>query len=230
MHDFKMPQHLVDRVTARAGKAHPFDDLAPERTALVVIDMQNYFVKAGFQGEVPLARDIVPTINRFADQLRQLGGTVVWVKNSVNDTRDNWSVFHTCLLTSERAEKRFATMHEGSEGHELYHTLDVRPTDKQIVKKRFSAFIQGSSDIVSYLRERNIDTVIIAGTATNVCCESSARDAMMLNFKTVMLSDANATWTDEEHSATLQNFYAIFGDVQTADQCIASLSRRRKAA
>jgi hypothetical protein len=67
------------------------------------------------------------------------------------------------------------------------------------------------------------DTVLITGTVTNVCCESSARDAMMLNFKTIMVSDANATRTDEEHNATLSTFYAIFGDVMDTDFLIGRL-------
>jgi ureidoacrylate peracid hydrolase len=230
MHKIDIPQDLKDRVIARGGKLHPFDELDPSRTALVVIDMQNYFVKPGYQGEIAAAREIVPTINRFAAGLRALGGHVVWIKNSVNGTRDDWSVFHTYLQTKERADRRFATMTEGVEGHELWAELDARPEDKQMVKKRFSAFLQGSSEIVPYLRGRGIDTVVIAGTATNICCESSARDAMMLNFKTIMLSDANATWTDEEHNATLQVFYSIFGDVQTADECLGFLGKTKQAA
>jgi ureidoacrylate peracid hydrolase len=63
------------------------------------------------------------------------------------------------------------------------------------------------------LHAQGYDTVLITGTVTNVCCESSARDAMMLNFKTIMISDANAARSDEEHNATLGSFYAIFGDV-----------------
>jgi isochorismate hydrolase len=55
MHDFTMPQAVIDRVTARAGRAHPFDVIDPARAALMVVDMQNYFVKPGYQGEVPAA-------------------------------------------------------------------------------------------------------------------------------------------------------------------------------
>jgi ureidoacrylate peracid hydrolase len=58
-----------------------------------------------------------------------------------------------------------------------------------------------------------------------VCCESSAHDAMMLNFKVVMVHDVLATNTDEEHNATLRNFYSIFGDVRTLDEVIGSLRR-----
>lgn len=230
MHVFELPAEMVTRVTARAGRAHPFDTIAPARTALVVIDMQNYFMKPGFMGEVPMARAIVPAVNRLAAGVRELGGHVVWIKNSTNDTRDSWSVFHEHLFTPEKMQQRYETMAETHEGHALWPELDVRGQDAQIVKKRFSAFVQGSSGIDAYLRARNIDTVLIAGTATNVCCESSARDAMMLNYKVVMVSDALATYTDAEHHAALAAFYAIFGDVQDVDAALASLQRGRNKA
>lgn len=227
MHKFSIPADLVERVTARTGRAHPFDVMDPAKTALVVIDMQNYFMKPGFQGEVPRAREIVADVNRLASALRAMGGHVVWIKNATNNTREAWSVFNDRLMTPEKRDRRYETMDTGHEGHKLWAELDARPEDAQIVKKRFSAFIQGSSDIEAYLRARDIDTLLIGGTATQVCCESSARDAMMLNFNVTMVPDALATYTDEEHGATLRTFYSIFGDVQTIDEAIASLDRGR---
>jgi ureidoacrylate peracid hydrolase len=225
MHDFTMPQAIIDRVTARAGRAHPFDAMDPARTALVVVDMQNYFVKPGYQGEVPAARGIVDNINSIATALRARGGHVVWIKNSTNDTAESWSHFHQTLLTPERAARRYETMDEAHEGHAVWPLLTIAPGDVEMPKKRFSAFIQGSSGIEAHLRARGIDTIMVAGTATNVCCESTARDAMMLNFKTVMLSDATASFTAEEHAASLIGFYSIFGDVQTVAEAMASLER-----
>ena len=225
MHELSIPPDLVQRVIARAGRAHPFDVMEPKKTAFVVVDMQNYFVKPGFQGEVPKAREIVPAINRLAAALRELGGHVVWIKNATNDTRESWSVYHDWLQTPERRDRRYTSMDTAHEGHALWAELDAKPEDAQIVKKRFSAFLPGSSDIVAYLRGRGIDTVLIGGTATNVCCESAARDAMMLNFKVVMVHEALATFTDEQHNASLAAFYSSFGDVQTADEAIASLKR-----
>ena len=73
----------------------------------------------------------------------------------------------------------------------------------QLTKTRYSAFIQGSSNIERLLRDRGIDTLLVTGTATNVCCESSARDAMMLNFKTIMVTDGNAATDDDDHNASL---------------------------
>ena len=221
MHPLSLPPALVARVTARGGRPHPFDVVVPAKTAFVVIDMQNYFMHPDYQAAIPMARVIVPHVNRMAAALRETGGHVVWVKTASNGTRESWSVYNDWLMTPERRDRRFATMDLAHEGHALWPALDVRPEDAQIVKTRFSAFIADSSTIVEHLRGRGIDTLLIGGTATNVCCESSARDAMMLNFKTVMVHDTLAAGSDEEHNETLRTIYAIFGDVQTVDEAIA---------
>ena len=103
--------------------------------------------------------------------------------------------------------------------------MDARPEDLYVEKHRFSAFIQGSSELDAILRARNIDTVLITGTVTNVCCESTARDAMMLDFKTVMVSDCCAALSDDEHRAALENIIQQFGDVMTADETLSALRR-----
>jgi ureidoacrylate peracid hydrolase len=229
MHKFSMSPHTLARVQARAGKAHPFDNLDARRTALLVIDLQNYFLKPGAQGETPLARAIVPTVNELAAALRSRGGHVVWIRNGTAGTRQSWSVFHECLMTPERQQRRYKEMEADGEGFEFWHAVDIRPGDGKIEKKRFSAFIQGSSPILDYLHGRNIDTVLIAGTATNVCCESTARDAMMLNFKTIMVSDALAARSDELHAASLTAFYSNFGDVQNSAEVLQSLDRGTQA-
>lgn len=71
--------------------------------------------------------------------------------------------------------------------------------------------------------------MLITGTVTNVCCESSARDAMMTNFKTIMVSDGNAAMTRAERDAALSAFYNIFGDVMDTDMLVGALERGRAA-
>jgi ureidoacrylate peracid hydrolase len=223
MHPFALPQEAIRRAVVNRGAAHVFGKLNPARTALIVIDMQNYFVAPGYQGEVPMAREIVPAINRLAMAMRSAGGRVVWVQNSTNDTRQSWSVVHDHLMTPERRERRWATMDESDPGFELWPALDVHSGDDRIIKKRYSAFLQGASPIEAHLRGYGVDTLLFTGTATNVCCESSARDAMMLNFKVAMISDGCAATSDEMHAASLLGFYAIFGDVLTVDEAITGL-------
>ena len=90
-------------------------------------------------------------------------------------------------------------------------------------KDRFSAFIQGASELEQRLRRAAIDTLVVVGTLTNVCCDSTARDAMMRNFKVVMVGDANAAHSDADHNASLAAFLQVFGDVMTSDEVIARL-------
>ena len=142
MHKLSIPSELVERVTKRAGRPHPFDTIDPAKTALLIIDMQNYFMKPGFMGEVPHARSIVPNVNRMAAALRERGGHVVWIRNATNGTRESWSVMHDHLMTPESRDLRYATMDIGHEGHALWPELDVRPQDGQITTEvDVSAFL-----------------------------------------------------------------------------------------
>src|SRR5438067_1364847 len=147
MHKIAISPAALDRMTARMGKLHPFDAITPRKAALLVIDMQNYFVKQGHQGEIPLAREIVTNINRLAAGLRRRGGHVVWVRNGTRNTRENWSTLHECLLTPERMQRRYTTMDVDGDGYAYWHLNDIQPEDAQIAKTRYSAFIQGSSNI-----------------------------------------------------------------------------------
>jgi ureidoacrylate peracid hydrolase len=224
MHKFTLPQADIERSVANRSVAHPFANLDPAKTAFIVIDMQNYFCAPGAQGEIPMAREIVPAINRLAAAMRAAGSPIIWVQTSTNDTLPNWSVMHDHLMSPARAARRWAAMDEASEGFKLWPALDAKPQDAYVIKKRFSAFIQGSSDVETYLKKHGIDTLLIGGTASNGCCEVSARDAVMLNYKVVMVSDANATFTDDMHANCLQFFYLVYGDVLTVDEAIAGLA------
>jgi len=188
--------------------------------------MQNAFMLPGVAHSLcPMAEKIVPNINRLAQAVREVGGTVVWIKTIYTDeTLKSWSSLYR-MLGPSRSVKRAEALTAKSKGHELWPALDVRRDDLIVEKNRYSAFIQNSSKLADELRKRNFDTLLITGTVTNVCCESTARDAMMLNFKTIMVSDGNAAMTDEDHNASLVGFYLIFGDVMSTDFAISCLKR-----
>src|ERR1700736_3512383 len=224
------PDPIVERVIQRRGAEPSFADVDPARTALVVIDLQHAFMNdaVGFAA-VPAARDIVPAVNRLAAAVRETGGGVFWIKMT-HDERcfSEWSVAYE-LPTPEYRAKRIAALSEGTLGHELWPDLNVRPEDEIIKKYRYSAFTPGTSELPDRLRARDFATVLIAGTVTNVCCESSARDANMTNFRTIMVSDGNAALSQEEHDASLTAFYNTFGDVMDTEMIIASLRRSPSA-
>lgn len=222
MHRVQIPQSVVDLVKQRTGKIHPFDRLDPRRTALVVIDLQNYFMRGD-------TAQIVPAVNRLAEELRNRGGKVVWVCHTTEGTQKSWSTKYAFLKSPQGRKEHLRELAKDGEGLKYWSKLDIRPGDGKLKKKRFSAFIRGSSSLEKYLRDRKIDTILVAGTATNVCCESTARDAMMLNFKVLMVSDALAARSDEIHNASLAAFYMNFGDVQSVDEVIASLDKGAKS-
>ena len=223
MHPYVIPPSVKERVIRRQGKLVSHDTIDAARTALVVVDMQNYFVAEGFPLEIPLARAIVPNINRLARALRAAGGTVVWVHACSTGALEHWANHHRFMLTPDVVKTRIAHLDEQAEGFALYSRLEPLPSDIRVKKIKYSAFIQGSSDIDARLKDRGIETLLITGTATNVCCESTARDAMMLDYRVIMVADGNATNTDEEHAATLNNFLMFFGDVLTTDEAISRI-------
>jgi len=84
--------------------------------------------------------------------------------------------------------------------------------------------IPGASSLERVLRSLGIDTLLITGTKTNVCCESTARDAMMMDFKVVIVSDATAALSDDEHRAALETIIQQFGDVLSVDEIAERLT------
>jgi ureidoacrylate peracid hydrolase len=224
MHQIVIAESIVAGAMQQRGKLNRYDKIVGPRAALVVIDLQNVFMEPGAAVEVPVAREIVPNVNRLAAATRQAGGKVVWVQMTLNDQEGSWSVF----FEGERRREAFKEMQRGSHGHALHRDLEVKADDLILEKRRYSAFIQGSSDIDRVLRGLGIDTVVIVGTLTNVCCESSARDAMMLNYKVVFISDANAALSDAEHNASLGTILRVFGDVATTDETIGRLVPARQ--
>jgi len=230
MHKVEIPQWATELALARRGKLHVHQNLDPAKTALIVIDLQNAFmIEEVAVAHVPFAVEIVPNVNKLAAAVRRSGGKVFWIKQTVDDASCiAWSEWLNMMRPGVR-DGLVRNLAPGSRGHAIYAELDIKPEDEIVEKLRFSAFVQGSSDLPHRLCTQGYDTVLITGTVTNVCCESSARDAMMLNFKTIMVSDANAARTDAEHNATLATFYAIFGDVMDTAFLIARLEANAAA-
>jgi ureidoacrylate peracid hydrolase len=224
-HPFTMPQHIVERVVARRGRVHAFERVDARRAALVAVDLQNAFMLPGVAHTLcEMAPRIVPNVNRLASALRAAGAAVAWVRTTATpETLASWSHYYEDLMTPEAARRRYAALAEGSEGHAFWPELAIAREDMIVDKHRYSAFMPGTCDLAERLCARGIDTVLITGCVTNVCCESSARDAMMLDFKTVMVSDGNAAASDDQHAASLIAFYLNFGDVLTTDEAIAAL-------
>ena len=226
MHKILIPDAVTDQVVRARGRKHVFEEFDPAKAALLVIDMQNGFMMEEVGHSVcTMARDIVPNINRLAEAARRTGGTVVWIQNAATEeTLQSWSI-RLEMDGLERTRKQLESMTPGSKGYEIWAGLHPQTDDLFVQKTRFSAFIQGSSSLEAELKSRGIDTVIVTGTVTNICCELTARDAMMRNFRTIMVTDANAAMSDELHNASLIAFYVRFGDIMSSEHLISVLDR-----
>ena len=217
-HDTKIPDYVIERIMAKRGKLEVFDSFEAAKTAFLVIDMQNFYV-----AEVDTAISIVPNINRIAAACRDKNVPVIWVIMRCAEKEgepSQWQLYHDYFFTEAKGHNHLTKLSPGNPGYEIYPDLEVMEEDRVVTKKRFSPFIIGASDLHDILQDMGVENLIVAGTATNMCSESTARDAMMLDYKVVMVEDANAARYDDDHLAGLTSFYQSFGDVRKTDDVI----------
>ncbi len=191
-----------------------------ETTALLVIDMQNDFIKEGAVLEVPKIREQIPKIKKLIDTCRGLGMPIVYSRQVYRlDIAVRPLILDMFTLLDKKG------LREGTEGAEIHKDLKPLPSDFIVNKMRFSAFY--NTDLESILRNvrkrRAIDTVIICGTVTNICCESTARDAFERDFRVVFGSDITSAWSDEFQNLTLKTIDYAFGWVMSLDEIIIAL-------
>jgi len=224
MHTPRIDPEVVTRVIERRGGVHVFTAIDPTRTAHVVVDLQNGFMAPGQICEIAAAREIVPNVNRISQAVRAAGGLVIYLQNTFDDEAvAAWGVFFDHFCSPDRRARMIEAFTPGNFGHDIYAGLDILPEDVLVWKRRYGAFVPGSSNLHAILQARGIDTLIITGTASNVCCESTARDGMMLNYKILFVDDANATFTDTLHNSTLTALAHSFADIVATDEVLALL-------
>lgn len=214
---------LVSRIAERRGGVRSIFGLPdPARTAHLVVDMQNGFMEQGAPVEVPMAREIVDEINAISRAVLASGGINVFLRYTTADGDTAWPVFMERMGAGAAPHREAFT--PGNHYWNLWPTLDVAEDDLIIEKRRFSGFTPGTCPLHEALQQRGIDTLIVTGTLTNCCCESTVRDAMQHNYKVLMATDANAALSDIEHEAALYSLGWIFADLYTSDEIVALLS------
>jgi len=211
LHAWRIEDREYARQEERRGRRHAFETLEPARTALVVVDMVPFFVS-----DSSYCLGIVPNISGIAAALRAVGGTVAWVVPATADRMVESEEF----FGPEMAAVFRRSGGDGPVAGRLWKGFEVHPDDLLAEKTASSAFFPGRCPLPSLLDARGITTVLIAGTVTNVCCESSARDASTLGYRVIMVADACAAVRDQDHNATLHTIYRSFGDVRSTAEVI----------
>ena len=224
MHKIEMSPDVLARIPGLRDGLHMFGNIVPSRTAHIIVDLQNGFMERGATVELPVAREIVPNVNKICQAVRDVGGVNVFIRYLIDEeTQVNWSSRFQDFTSPQRRKAMIETFSKDCHGFALWPGLNVQSPDLIVDKTRFGAFVPGSSKLHEILQARGIDTLIITGTATNVCCESTARDAMQMNYRVIFIADGNAALTDEEHNATLNNMVTLFADVMTTKELVGFL-------
>lgn len=191
------------------------------RAALLVIDMQRDFVEEGAIAEVAMARERIPAMARVIAACRAAGIPVVYTRHTLSD---DYEV--SPLEVAYQPWLKDKGLRPGTRGVGIVQELAPQAGDTVIVKHRYDAFHDTPlQTILRNLRGPNvIDTLIVTGTVTSVCCESTARSAFMRDYKVAFISDANGGLDLASHEATLSIMARVFARVMSVDELLAEMT------
>lgn len=216
IHPCGISQVVVDKVFKRRGQLHAFERLEPARTALVVVDLDT---RTMAHPENQAMRDLAPKVNALADRLRRKGGAIAWVTTPIRTASANFVAIYGAEFAKSQEDASVAN----GDATTIWSGLHRDDVDICVEKKAASAFFPGNCALHDLLQERGIVSLLIVGMVTNVCCESTARDATELGYQVTMVSDAMWGHKQGQHQATLATFYRNFGDVRPAKEVLELL-------
>ena len=184
------------------------------KAALLIVDMQNDFVRVGAPMEVPQARDTIPQHRQLIEHFRKSRLPIVYTRFLAGPERRLLWEFSPKLappiLACHAGHKRlYADIHKTLECIEIIDELAPNPEDVVIDKLGYGAFHRTKLD--DTLRERGVESLIVTGTVTQICVEETAREAFHYGFRTTIVSDAVSSFAPDLHAATLKNFAMKFG-------------------
>jgi len=201
------------------------EKVEPGHSALLIVDVQNDFCAEGGgmhrEGrDLSLVQAMVPRLAALIEQARAAGVPCIWIRNVYNN-EPNWYLSEVWLEQAMRRRKgayvEFPMCERDGWGGDFYQ-VRPRPDEVIMIKHRYGAF--ESSDLDLILRSRGIRTVIMTGVATNVCVETTARQAFLRDYYVVFTSDCTATYSQAEHDGTLRNIDQFFGQVASAEEIV----------
>lgn len=200
--------------------------LDPGSTALVVVDMQNDFVRAGAPQEVPEARETLPLIRRLLEAFRGSSGPVIYTK-FITGPKETlmWRFSPECAPPLRSCwpgvTRTYEDSHEEMEGADIVQEIYPWPDDPIIEKYGYDAF--HDSDLDDVLRARGVNHVVIVGTVTQICVANTAFAAFHHGYDSVVVSDAVSSYNEELHRTTLRNIQLKYGRVLTAEDVLSEL-------
>jgi ureidoacrylate peracid hydrolase len=196
----------LDRISAynRTGL-----QVNPDRAGLLVIDMQNFFLDESGPAYLPAGRVVVGNVRLLIETFRTGNRPVIYTKH----------VHHPDQLDAGIMAWWWRDMcTEDSFESEIHPDLKPLTREKVIEKHRYSAFY--NTDLETVLRCLGVEDIVITGVMTNMCCESTARDAYYRDYRVFFPADATDTVSEEMHLASLMNLAYGFTVVTQTDTLV----------
>ncbi len=210
---------------AQQGGRVPFE-VDVTRTALIVVDMQNDFVRVGAPQEVPDARPTIPVIRALIERFRALGRPIVLTRFLAGPSRTLMWTWSPELGPEQRScwlgvRRTYGDVEGEREGPAVIDELAPEPGDTIIDKYGYGAF--HGTRLHDVLQAHAVDTVVVVGTVTQICVDETVRGAFELGLRAVLVSDGVSSFDEELHRATLRNVAMKFGRVLTSEALLAEL-------
>ena len=191
--------------------SHPLEVL-PGRSALLVLDMQRYFLEESSHAFIPAARALIPGITRLIGACHRSGLPVIFTRHlNSRDDAQMMSQWWRGLIEAGKPES------------EIIPEFDIDTSGSVIEKSQYDAFYR--TPLEDMLREKEVRQVIICGVMTHLCCETTARSAFVRGFEVFFTIDGTATYSEDFHRATLLNLAHGFAVPVLIDEMLAALSK-----
>lgn len=199
---------MIEEVKYYAGKRTYSCDI--RQMALMVVDMQQYFLKADEHAFVPSAPAVLPNVLKLMEVCRNAGMPVILTRHL--NTMDNAGMMGVRWEALIREEDPRSSIHP-----------DVLAVGGEVIEKnQFDAF--HGTQLEKRLLAAGVKQIIISGVMTNLCCETTARSAFVKGFEVIMPVDATAAYNYEFHLATFLNLAYMFAKPLTTDELIKMMS------
>ncbi len=197
------------------------------KPALVIVDMQNDFVRAGAPMEVPDARETISQHQRLIAFCRKSGIPIIYTRYLATPHRSliwQWSpqLEPPALACQPGHQRSYADVDRTLDCVDVIDELYPQPGDHVVDKYGYGAF--HNTNLGDILRSLDIESLIITGTVTQICVEETGREAFHHGYKATLVSDAVSSYMPDLHAATLKNFALKFGWVRTTEEVLAALS------
>jgi nicotinamidase-related amidase len=208
-------------------------ELSPQSAALVVVDMQNDFVRVGAPLEVPDARATIPVQQRLVEAFRAAQRPVVFTRFLAGPERTlmwNWSpaIAPPICCCWPGFRRTYGDAGEELDCTAVVDELAPLPGEPQVEKYGYNAFHR--TNLTDILRARRANTVVLTGTVTQICVEDTARGALHEGFQVVVVSDAVSSFDPELHQNTFRNVELKYGRVLASDDVLRALAPPRRDA